>query len=275
MTDEKFEFMQDCRDRSITARSARNKRTHNGKGGRVRFPSDNLTKKEREAMNGECVSYRMNEPIIWADFKNWPEEHQKTYILLLRKKYNVPDKYIAEMMGVHAVSLCKHLVKIGLGTGSSSGPSKKKKGSWDREGFYAWRGLAKDGAVEASETPIEEDTLEKTPVDIPEHVFTPEERDGLIAVNDEPELVIQEEVQISPNDEAEAMYEAFKKSIAECKPVAVPTNIYEGSYNYMPVIPKSGSMTFEHNNADDALATIKALLSNIKVNITVSWESVT
>lgn len=45
-------------------------------------------------------------------------------------------------------------------------------------------------------------------------------------------------------------------------------------YHIMPVIPKSGSMTFEYNNADDALATLKALLSNSKVNLTVCWQVV-
>lgn len=43
-------------------------------------------------------------------------------------------------------------------------------------------------------------------------------------------------------------------------------------YHSIPVIPKTGTLTFKHNDADDALATIKSLLSNTKVNVTVSWE---
>ena len=43
-------------------------------------------------------------------------------------------------------------------------------------------------------------------------------------------------------------------------------------YHKLPIIPKSGSMTFECNSADDVLATIKSILSNTTCNITVSWE---
>lgn len=45
MTDEKYEFLQDCRDKKITARSARSTRTHCGKGGAVKFPSDYMSKR--------------------------------------------------------------------------------------------------------------------------------------------------------------------------------------------------------------------------------------
>ena len=44
--------------------------------------------------------------------------------------------------------------------------------------------------------------------------------------------------------------------------------------HYMPVIPKSGTMTFEYNFTDDALAIIKCLLSNVRANITISWDCV-
>ena len=43
MTDEKYTYIQDVRDKKVTARSARSKRTHNGKGGSVKFPSDYMT----------------------------------------------------------------------------------------------------------------------------------------------------------------------------------------------------------------------------------------
>lgn len=46
MKDEEYLFVSDSRDKKITARSAGKRRTHNGKRGSVRFPSDHLTKKE-------------------------------------------------------------------------------------------------------------------------------------------------------------------------------------------------------------------------------------
>lgn len=86
MTDEKFLFVTDCADKKRTARGVNNKRTHTGKGGKVRFPSDNLTRKELNAMNGEVVSYKLNEPMTWAEFKALPDDIKKTYIKLLREK---------------------------------------------------------------------------------------------------------------------------------------------------------------------------------------------
>ena len=53
MNDEKYVFINDCAEKKRTARGIHNKRTHAGKGGKVIFPSDYLTRKEREAMNGE------------------------------------------------------------------------------------------------------------------------------------------------------------------------------------------------------------------------------
>jgi hypothetical protein len=46
MTDEKYVLLTDTREKKNVARSAGKRRTHNGKGGRVRLPSDHLTKKE-------------------------------------------------------------------------------------------------------------------------------------------------------------------------------------------------------------------------------------
>lgn len=162
MTDEVYEFMQDCADKKVTARSARNKRTHNGKGGRVRLPSDFLTKKEREAMNGECKSYRMNEPITWEEFNTWPKEHKITYIKLLREKFNAPDYAIAEMMGRDRWSFGDWIFSAGLNVGKNGRPR-----TWDKDGFLAWRDGVKDGVVTKSEDPVEEVVQPDDPIVIP------------------------------------------------------------------------------------------------------------
>ena len=52
MTEAEKEFRHDCRMKKVVAASARFRRAHAGKGGKVRLPSDNLTKKELEKMNG-------------------------------------------------------------------------------------------------------------------------------------------------------------------------------------------------------------------------------
>lgn len=85
MKDEEFLFHSDCHEKKVTARSARNTRTHNGKRGKVKFPSDYLTKKEIKAMSGEVKSYRLNEPMSWREFKAMPDDIKVTYIKLLRE----------------------------------------------------------------------------------------------------------------------------------------------------------------------------------------------
>lgn len=132
MTDEKYIYTQDVRDKKITARSARSKRTHNGKGGAVKFPSDYMTKKELNAMNGEVKSYRLNEPMKWHEFKTMPDDIKVSYIKLLRAKYDVPDSYLADMFGVTRSSMSLETRRLGIVSTHSP------RGKWDKEGWLAW-----------------------------------------------------------------------------------------------------------------------------------------
>ena len=82
MDDEKYVFFQDVREKKVTGYSARKQRSHCGKAG-CKLPSDYLTKKEIKNMSGEVKSYRLNEPMTYAEFRLMPEDLQKTYIILL------------------------------------------------------------------------------------------------------------------------------------------------------------------------------------------------
>ena len=153
MKDETYVFIHDVKEKGSTARSARNRRTHAGKGGRARLPSDNLTKKELEAMNGEMKSYKMNSPITWAEFKEMPDDIQKMYLLGIHNKWNVPYSEIAKMMGSYQQKLAREMKRLGI---SSNNHAHTK---WDREGFYAWV----NGAL-TSHAPIDE-CMEETTVE--------------------------------------------------------------------------------------------------------------
>ena len=157
MTDEKYSYIQDVKDKKNTARSARNKRTHNGKGGRVKFPSDYMTQKEIKAMSGEVKSYRLNEPMNWKGFKAMPDDIKVSYINLLRQKYNAPDRHICTMMGSNVCSFSQEMNRLGI-------PSTRKSSEkWDKEGFYAWCGMGVDFA-KAVTTEIEKaEAIEVTP----------------------------------------------------------------------------------------------------------------
>jgi hypothetical protein len=153
MKDETYLFISDCRDKKNTARSARNKRTHNGKGGRVKFPSDYMTKKELNAMNGEVRSYRLNEPMSWKEFKAMPDDIKVTYIKLLREKYGVSDTNIGKMMGASQAPMQREVKRLGISLGK--GHFQRK---FDKEGWLAWV----NGVPTAATEEVTEEHLEVT-----------------------------------------------------------------------------------------------------------------
>lgn len=126
-------FYDECADRKRTARGSFNKRTHNGKRGGVKFPSDYLSKKEKNKMNGEIKVYKMNEPITYAEFKEYPDDLKKQYVNNLREKFDVSDTAIAEMMGVNNKTLNK-LLNIIHASGGRRGNRRA-----DFEGFEKWK----------------------------------------------------------------------------------------------------------------------------------------
>lgn len=252
MSDEKYELMQDTRDKKITARSARHTRTHCGKSGRVKFPSDYLSKKELKAMSGECKSYRMNDPISWKEFKTWPDEHKITYIKLLRKKYNVTDKALADMFGISQNCVTNNFKKLGLNSGKAASGSRR---TWDKDAFYAWvNGVS-------LETPVEEPLCE---------IVNESATDELIAVNENADIEVKDNVE-APGKYAcaEGTYNGL---FAANPPVDIPKAVCDcTTVNY--VVPDNGEMTFE-GNVDDILRTIGTLLNGAKVHMVIKWDVV-
>lgn len=239
-SDEEYLFRQDCIDKKITARSARNTRTHNGKRGAVKFPSDFMSRKELKAMNGACVSYRMNSPISWEEFKTWPDEHKVTYVKLLREKFNVPNTALAEMFNVSSPMLCKYFKCWGLSQGN---PVKR---TWDKEGFLAWRSGAKSDVVSSSETPVEEVTVvtDETPVE------------EVPVVTDE---IPVEEVAVVTDEETDGSN--IDDILDICNKIVT-----------RPIIPVMGEMTFE-GSVNNILRAVNSILGEGNVRLTVKWET--
>lgn len=131
MTDEQFMFVSDVSDKKRTARGIHSKRTHNGKGGRVNFPSDYLSRKEKNAMNGEVKSYKMNEPVPYAEFKKYPNDLKITYIQNLRKRFDVPDIEIAKKMGCPKSTLGLLLKNLGC-SGARRGAHQWNRDPWEK-----------------------------------------------------------------------------------------------------------------------------------------------
>lgn len=132
MTDERFTFIEDCKDKKRTARGASHKRTHCGKGGAVMFPSDYLTTKEKKAMNGECKTYRMNDPMTWKEFKYMPQDLQVSYITSLRDSFGANNNALFDMLGISQSAGTKYFAKIGLALGRGKTPGNFNEEAWTR-----------------------------------------------------------------------------------------------------------------------------------------------
>lgn len=171
MNDYEYDFVKDSQEKKVTARSASRARTHCGKSGAVRLPSDYLSKKELKAMSGEVIEYAsLRGPMTWAEFKALPNDLKKEYVLWIREKFGAPDKYVAEMLGVSGATLTLYLTDAGCASGKSCGNGNKK---WAKEAFYAWRSGAEEGVVEAEVIEPEEAPVENASVEPLEAVEEP------------------------------------------------------------------------------------------------------
>lgn len=232
MTDEKYTFIEDVREKKKTATGAYHKRTHCGKGGAIRFPSDFKTKKELNAMNGEVKSYKLNDPMSWAEFKAMPDDIKITYITALRKKYNVSDTKIAAMLGVNQHSLTDMTARLGIRSGRAG------RAKWDEDGWYAWvNGVKLEAKEEAEEVPVIEEKLEKC---------------------DEEVLEEAEKCDVAENSAGSGFVFRFdKEGVTIAKEV-------------QPAIPGWGQMELEGTVAECA-KTLRMLLADSRVKLTVSW----
>ena len=240
MTDEKFTFIEDLREKKKTATGAHHKRTHCGKGGAIRFPSDYMTKKEREAMNGEVKSYKLNDPMSWKEFKAMPDDIKIAYIKALRQRYNVSDTALAGMFGVSQPVVSKEMRR--LDTGSCGRGANTK---WDADGWYAWlNGVPVEAKGEAFEVAQE---IAAAAEAAPESEKCDEE--------------VLEQAEKCDAGVDRAVHKVFlhfnEKGISLSKAEK-------------PAVPRIGQMELEGTVAECA-ETLQMLLADSRVKLTVAW----
>lgn len=159
-------LQQDNHEKKNIANASKHVRTHCGKGGGVIFPSDYLTRKEKQNMNSAVVTYSLNKPMVWDEFKALPKDLQIEYIKLLRFKYKVPDVAIASFMGVDNSTISKYNRKLGLGLGrDKAGDGKRWYKSEEAKEFYNW--LEKNGIgieIKIENADVKEEEVEPEPL---------------------------------------------------------------------------------------------------------------
>ena len=132
MTDEEYIFRTDTAEKKRTARGSFNRKTHAGKGGRVKMPSDYMTKKERDKMNGEVQSYNLAKPMKWEQFKLLPDDIKREYITAIVRKYDPQQSAISQMLNVAPNTLYMLCKRLGI-TFRHSGCDKSRN-----DAFWAW-----------------------------------------------------------------------------------------------------------------------------------------
>lgn len=241
LPDEQYVMISDSIEKKNIARSSRCRKTHCGKGGRVRFPSDYKTKKELKAMNGDVKTYNMNKPMSWAEFKALPEDLKITYIKKLRNEFKVPDKNVAEMMDVTRSTFCKAIKDLGLSRGSAAAhESIKWDGTEDQKRFYSWCGFYQKSEEIAEEEPVtEEEAVEETDISKEfSNVYGTPVVDGLV-----------DGTKVKNTD----IYNAASNS---------------GSKEH--VVPTGGRMSFDCK-FEDAMNVLDSILNGNRVRLNVDW----
>lgn len=143
MTDFDYDVMQ-------KKRLARNQ-FHNAKykHGGCHLPHEDLTPAQMKRRNGPMMTYSMNQPMSWNDFKSMPHDLQQQYLDGLHARFGVGPSDIAKYLFLRTPnSLRQSTVAMGLTVA-------KRDKNRDLDGFLAWLRKADEDtrAAEAEKKP--------------------------------------------------------------------------------------------------------------------------
>ena len=276
LPDEQYVMISDSIEKKKIARSSHNRKTHCGKGGRVKFPSDYLSKKELKAMNSDVKSYNLNRPMTWKEFRSMPQDLQIMYIKKLRNEFGVPDIILAKAMGVCKSVFSETMRDLNISLGKSAG-AKSRQWSGSEKSFKFseyWNKFNKEKAVEEDRVEEEEDIEEKN-------------------VNEEAEDVKETDISKAFAQIGAYVAEGFAKDTnrhdelstktannADMAPVVSPKHYlgydlsnYAVCHTAEPehiAIPTGGRLSFDCR-FDDAIKVLESILSGTNVRLNVDW----
>ena len=236
MPDEQYVMISDSIEKKKIAHSSHNRKTHCGKGGRVKFPSDYLSKKELKAMNGDVKSYNLNRPMTWEEFRSMPQDLQIMYIKKLRNEFGVPDIVLSKSMGVCKSSFSKAMRDLNIYLGKSAGATGRQWLNSEKSSKFSeyWNKFNK------KEDAVEEDSVE--------------EKNEAVEETD-----ISEE---KSND-----YMIDDSDISEKYPSTTVGHVVEPDHI---TIPTGGRLSFDCK-FDDAVKVLESILSGTNVRLNVDW----
>ena len=256
LPDEQYVMISDSIEKKKIARSSHNRKTHCGKGGRVKFPSDYLSKKELKAMNGVVKSYNLNKPMTWKEFRSMPQDLQIMYIKKIRNEFGVPDIVLGKAMGICKSSFSKAMSDLNLSLGRSAGAKGKQ---WlDSEEsfkfFEYWNKFNNEKTVEDDSAEKEAEVVEET--DISKEFA---QIGTYVAENDSSTKITNDPVTIpEPSQSYYLAHDLDKYAVSSTKE---PEHI---------TIPTGGRLSFDCK-FDDAVKVLESILSGTNVRLNVDW----
>lgn len=130
MTDERFVYNADLRDRKRTASGARAKKG-GSKSRRCSLPSDTLTKAQKRALNSSVESIKLNQPMSWARLRELTPSLQYLYLDHLVNDHKARRVDLVSMLGIAACTF-QRLVGTLPGRISFHGRPRKQAPEWER-----------------------------------------------------------------------------------------------------------------------------------------------
>ena len=266
MPDEQYVMISDSIEKKKIAHSSHNRKTHCGKGGRVKFPSDYLSKKELKAMNGDVKSYNLNKPMTWEEFRRMPQDLQIMYIKKLRNEFGVPDIVLSKAMGVCKSSFSKAMRDLNLSLGKSAGATGKQwLNSEKTSKFYEyWNKFNKkedaveEDSVEEKNEAVEEMDISEAFAQIGTYV-TEGIAKGISKHDDSSTKITNDPVTIpEPSQNYCLAHELDKYAVSSTNE---PSHI---------TIPTGGRLSFDCK-FDDAVKVLESILSGTNVRLNVDW----
>ena len=137
MTDAEYVLKQTNAERKRIGRGDYNKKRRGGKT--VRFPSDNLSRKERAKLNGEPITYSFAKPLFWGEFLEMPRDIQQSYLDTVKEKFvGLSGPTLAKSLCVKYSTFTSYLSSKGLAFSRVDGKRPREKTFLKTEDGKAW-----------------------------------------------------------------------------------------------------------------------------------------
>ena len=174
MTDERYLFMQDIKEKNRTKSGAYHKRS-GAKSKYVGLPQDHMTAAELKRRNGPVKTYSINTCIRdWKTFKELPADLAREYMIRMRDVYSARATKVAESMGVNPITLRKHLLDLGISLGK--GGRYNLSPAWPDflDGKLDSKGAPLSPVIPEPETTVTVTAIEPITIDKPVLIAKPE-----------------------------------------------------------------------------------------------------